>query len=105
DFDAGADFFYVAFANISGVDAKVHSGTLSKKSFNADLTHAIGHNELAADHAVLFQAKHGDLKGELFLIVDTNGSPGYQAQADLVIRLPHATHMDDFGPGNFHSFG
>ncbi|MBY0285435.1 MAG: VCBS domain-containing protein [Sphingomonas sp.] len=72
---------------VTGVDATVGAGTLSTASFDANLAAAIGAGQLAANHAVLFQANAGTLSGLTFLVVDANGVAGYQAGADYVIQL------------------
>ena len=72
---------------VTGVDATVGAGTLSTASFDANLAAVIGAGQLAASHAVLFQADAGDLAGLTFLVVDANGVAGYQAGSDYVIQL------------------
>ncbi len=46
---------------------------------------------LGAHHAVLFSVNAGTLHGQVFLIVDLNGTAGYQAGADLVLHLTNPT--------------
>jgi Ca2+-binding RTX toxin-like protein len=60
-------------------------GALSQASFDADLAAALG--SFAAGSAVLFTPDSGDLAGRHFLVVDADGSGGYQANADFVIEL------------------
>jgi hypothetical protein len=74
----------------SAIDAAVTSGALSTASFDADLAAAIGAGQLGVHHAVLFTPDSGSLSGQTFLIVDTNGTAGYQAGADLVIDVTGA---------------
>lgn len=74
---------------IGGIDAAVASGALrntSKAVFDSDLT-GLMNGHLQAGHAILFTCNGGNFIGEKFLIVDQNGSAGYQADADLVIRV------------------
>ncbi|MBA3880278.1 MAG: hypothetical protein C0500_11255 [Sphingobium sp.] len=85
-FVSGTDRIDFNFA-VTGVDATVGSGALSTASFDANLAAVIGAGQLAANHAVLFQASAGDLAGQTFLVVDANGVAGYQAGADYVIQL------------------
>jgi serralysin len=83
-----SDKFDVAAA-VTGIDAKV-KGSLSTDSFDADLTARMsGH--LGAHHALLFAANAGTLSGQTFLVVDQNGTAGYQAGHDLVIHLDSQT--------------
>jgi len=76
---------------VTGINTAVKSGSLSTSTFNADLKLDLGPTKLGADHAVLFTASAGTLAGDTFLVVDLNGTAGYQANADLVIRLTGAT--------------
>jgi len=75
---------------VTGINTAVTSGTLSNASFNTDLAADLGSTKLSADHAVLFTASAGQLIGDRFLVVDLNGTAGYQANSDLVIRLTGA---------------
>jgi serralysin len=72
---------------ITGV-AAVTSGALSTASFNTNLSAAIGAGQMGAGQAVLFTPTSGTLAGNVFLIADANGIPGYQADADFVFQLP-----------------
>jgi len=55
---------------------------------------------LTAHHAILFKPNAGTLSGVTFLVVDLNGTAGYQANADLVIRLNGASGT--LAAGGFH---
>lgn len=46
---------------------------------------------LTAGHAVFFTPDSGSLAGQLFLVVDGNGTAGYQAGQDFVILLANAS--------------
>ena len=100
-FNALTDKFEIDFGRPSAVDATVTSGTLSSAHFDADLTTAIGANQLHAGDAVLFTPTTGNLVGHVFLIVDGNGTAGYQARADLVVELTSATNLSHFGLSDF----
>jgi hypothetical protein len=78
-------------ASVSGVDTAVTAGTLSTATFDSDLASAVGAGQMGAHHAVLFTANAGTLSGHTFLVVDENGTAGYQASADLVIDVTGAT--------------
>ncbi|HTQ13437.1 MAG TPA: calcium-binding protein [Rhizomicrobium sp.] len=78
--------FHLWFA-VAAVDPAVSSGALSQATFDSDLAADIGTAQLGAHHAVQFTASSGDLAGDHFLIVDANGTAGYQAGQDLVIQL------------------
>jgi len=83
------DVFEIASAATlpSGVDAEVVGGTLTSGNFDADLATAVGAGQLAANHLVLFAPDAGTFAGSTFLVVDANGSAGYQASADLVFDV------------------
>jgi hypothetical protein len=94
-----ADYANVKFdvpGAIGAIDADVTTGNLSTATFDSDLAAAIGSGQLAAHHAVFFTPSGGDLwagpsGGANFLIVDVNGTAGYQAGQDLVIEMIGAT--------------
>jgi Ca2+-binding RTX toxin-like protein len=90
-FNFNADQFDVT-GKITAVDAAITSGALDAgANFNTELATAVGTAQLGAHHAVLFTASSGALSGQTFLIVDQNGTAGYQANADLVIHMSTAT--------------
>ncbi|HEY1707618.1 MAG TPA: bluetail domain-containing putative surface protein [Rhizomicrobium sp.] len=71
---------------ITGIDAAIATGALSTATFDHDLAAALsGH--LKAGHAELFTPTSGTLAHQTFLVIDLNGTAGYQANADLVIHL------------------
>lgn len=95
-----ADVFQLPVA-VSGIDAKVSGGSLSLASFDGDLAAAIGSGNLAAQHAVLFTPSSGDLAGDTFLIVDANGTAGYQAGQDFVFLLDSAVNLSKLDSSDF----
>jgi Ca2+-binding RTX toxin-like protein len=90
-FNAELDLFDLWTA-VSGVDEAVAGGKLSK-NFDANLAKAIGADELSAGHAVLFNPDEGKFAGKTFLVIDTNGTAGYQAGQDLVIELVNGLNL------------
>jgi Ca2+-binding RTX toxin-like protein len=99
-FDATSDKIDMWFA-VTGINTAVTSGALSSgTTFNSDLGTAIG-SHLTSHHAIAFTPNSGSLSGHHFLIVDCNGTAGYQAGADLVIELVSPTHMNSLGIGTF----
>jgi Ca2+-binding RTX toxin-like protein len=99
-FDAAADKFDLWFA-VTGVDAPIVGGALSKATFNSDLAASANSDHLLANHAVLFTPRSGDLADKTFLIVDANGVGGYQANADLVINVTGMLHPGSFDVSDF----
>ncbi len=72
--------------NPNAIDAAITTGSLSTASFDTDLASDLSGN-LAAHHAVLFTADAGTLSGHTFLVVDANGTAGYQSGGDYVIDV------------------
>ncbi len=70
---------------VNNLDAMVSSGTLSSATFNGDLKVALNGHLLAGD-AIVFKATAGTLSGHSFLVVDANGTAGYQS-GDYVIDV------------------
>jgi hypothetical protein len=97
-FDASVDHLHV-WSGVTAVDAPIATGNLSKGSFDSDLAAAMA--GLAAHHAALFSAGSGNLAGVPFAVTDTNGTAGYQAGGDLVVRLDGATNLSQFGAATF----
>jgi Ca2+-binding RTX toxin-like protein len=72
---------------VTAIDTAVTSGSLSTASFDTDLASVLTSSKLGAGHAVLFTANGGTLSGQTFLVIDSNGTAGYQASQDIVIHL------------------
>lgn len=100
EFNANADKIVVP-AVVTGIDAAVNSGTLNESNFDARLASRIDASRLGVDHAVLYKPSAGDFAGVQFLIVDLNATAGYQAGADLVLRLNSPTHLNNLDTGDF----
>ncbi len=69
------------------IDPFFNTGSLTHANFDANLAADVSAGRLAGHHAVLFTPSSGDFGSATFLIVDENGTPGYQASADLVIEV------------------
>jgi Ca2+-binding RTX toxin-like protein len=90
NFNASIDRFTLAglSAAITGINTAVTIGVLdSGSNFNTELTADINAVNLSANHAVLFTPNAGTLAGQTFLIIDANGTAGYQAGDDYVINV------------------
>jgi RTX calcium-binding nonapeptide repeat (4 copies) len=98
---AHAVFDVSGIAAVTGVDAHVDSGSLSTATFDSDLAADVGAGQLAAHHAVLFTANSGTLSGDTFLIIDENGTAGYQSGGDLVINVTGSTGTATLSESNF----
>jgi RTX calcium-binding nonapeptide repeat (4 copies) len=84
DFDPAADRIDLP-GSVAGFAAAITTGTLSTASFDADLGAALG--GLGAGRAVWFAPDAGGLAGTIFLVVDGNGTAGYQAGQDYVFAV------------------
>ncbi|HWA90333.1 MAG TPA: type I secretion C-terminal target domain-containing protein [Rhizomicrobium sp.] len=97
---ASADLFDLP-VGVTGINMTVASGTLSLNSFNSDLATAIGAAQLGANHAVLFTPTAGTLAGETFLIVDANGTAGYQSGQDMVFHMESSANIGNIDTHDF----
>jgi Ca2+-binding RTX toxin-like protein len=74
----------------TAIDASVRVDHLNPgKHFADEMAAAVG-SDLDVNHALLVQVSSGAFAGEAFLIVDTNGTAGYQSHADIVVLLTDA---------------
>lgn len=100
-FDAANDAFDLPFS-VTAIDATVMGGKLSNSGhFDALLGAAVGPDQLAANHAVLFMPDAGTLRGDIFLVVDGNGVAGYQSGQDLVVLLSSPADLASLSASNF----
>jgi hypothetical protein len=76
---------------VNAIAAPVTGGTVSNLANEATASH------LAAHDALLYTASNGIE----YLVVDANGVAGYQAGADLLIRLDTPVHLDALSTGTF----
>ncbi len=99
-FNANADTIRLTVA-IGAVEPKVNSGTLNAASFDADLVARLGPAKLGGFHAVVYMPDAGTFAGQTFLVIDHNGTPGYQVGAEIVIQLLGATHLNNLDAADF----
>jgi hypothetical protein len=74
---------------VSGVEDILRhkfNGTSASK-FEGNLEEVVDGAELPAFHAVVLDVNQGDWSGHAFLVVDANGSAGFQADEDYVIEI------------------
>jgi Ca2+-binding RTX toxin-like protein len=102
NFDTAVDTFDLPAA-VTGIDAAITTGSLSTNGGAAyfDLFLQVAITTLAAHHAVLFTPDGGDAAGETFLIVDMNGTVGYQVAEDMVFLLDNASNLSSLGSTDF----
>jgi hypothetical protein len=89
--DFSADVFQVPWGDIGPVTVK-GGAEISHASFVADIT-AAG-STLAIHGAQYISVTSGDMTGDAFLIIDVNGTAGYQSGSDLVIEVTGATGLN-----------
>jgi Ca2+-binding RTX toxin-like protein len=89
-FDVTGDFIGLTFGVFG--QHSLTAGTLNKASFNDGLATVIDSSELNPNTAVSFTPDSGSLAGHHYLIIDANGTAGYQAGQDLVIEFVDPAH-------------
>jgi Ca2+-binding RTX toxin-like protein len=99
-FDAAAETVDLDTA-VAAFDARVNAGRLTKEAFDSEMQDAIGAAQLGAGHAVIFDPNQGNLSGVSFLIVDGNGTAGYQAGEDYVFRINEVTNQASLDASDF----
>ena len=99
-FDGMHDNFNL-IPTVTGFDAAITAGTLNTSHFDDNLATAVDAAHLAAGHATMFTATHGNLAGHTFLVVDANGVAGYQSGGDFVMELTGGTNLASVGVGSF----
>lgn len=99
-YDATAEKFDLD-VTVTGINTAFSGGKLTTANFDANLTAAVTAAHLAAGHAVLFTATAGNLSGHTFLVVDANGTAGYQAGQDYVMEISAGTHLASLSTGDF----
>jgi Ca2+-binding RTX toxin-like protein len=100
EFDASVDKIDLNVA-VSAMDQAIVTGRLDEPTYNADIAAAANSDTLQAHHAVFFTPDSGSDAGELYMIVDANGTAGYQAGADYVFEFDDGTNMGSFSTANF----
>jgi len=88
-FDANNDTFELS-VGVANIDAAITNVSLSTAGFDGALKTATNGHLLAND-AILVTATAGTLSGHVFLVVDANGSAGYQNGADYVFDVTGMT--------------
>ncbi|HEY2069815.1 MAG TPA: calcium-binding protein [Rhizomicrobium sp.] len=83
-FNAAKDIFNLTVA-VAAINTGV-SATVSTATISTDLKNAANGHLLAGD-AILITANAGTLSGHVFLIVDANGTAGYQSHGDYVMDI------------------
>ncbi|HEY4115392.1 MAG TPA: calcium-binding protein [Rhizomicrobium sp.] len=98
-FNASQDLFALP-VDVANLDPEVDGGTLGNGSnFNTDLHNALQGHLLAGD-AIIYKPNAGYYAGHTFLVIDANGSAGYQANGDYVMDITGYTGtlaLSDFG--------
>jgi VCBS repeat-containing protein len=101
DLDFSADHIHLAGYFVNAIDTAVTTGTASASNFDHHMQISVGAAQLGAHDAVLFTADHGTYAGHTYLVIDLNGTAGYQAGSDLVIDITGATNTGSFTTSTF----
>lgn len=89
DLHAGTDTIALIFP-IEHVDSTIHNADLSKHNFDDDLADVT--SGLDSHHAVLVEADNSSpYAGHVFLVLNADGTAGYQAGDDMVIDVTGIT--------------
>jgi Ca2+-binding RTX toxin-like protein len=99
DADFRADRFDLN-VSVTHIDPLLSAGSLSTATIDTGLATALA-GRLTAHGAILFTPDAGDLAGHTLLIVDANGTAGYQAGKDHVFELASPDYLDRLDPGDF----
>ncbi len=91
-FNGAADSIDAPF-EVTSMSHRIRHGALSDATFDSDLESTVNASRLKAHGAVVFRPTGGDHRHDTFLIVDNNGTAGYQAGEDFVMQLLNATHL------------
>ena len=91
-FDDDADKIQLSGLSVASFAGAV-AGSLSAASMSADLEGEI--TVLGANQALLFTANAGDMDTRSFLVIDANGTAGFQASGDFIIEIVTPTSQID----------
>jgi hypothetical protein len=91
----------VQFHTVTAIAAAVNAGSVNAATIDANIASILNATNLPAHEAVLLTPQSGNLQGHVFLVVDGNGTAGYQAGSDLVVELQGALHTGSIGTANF----
>jgi len=101
-FDPAHDHIDLWFT-VTGINAANVNATLNIATLDADLAAILpGTNQLSPHRAVVIEAVAGTYTGSTFIVVDANGTAGYQAGEDLVLQIlgngfnPSSVDITDF---------
>jgi Ca2+-binding RTX toxin-like protein len=100
---AALNFAHIHFDlwfTVASVSAEVVGGNLQQPLFDTNLGTALNSSHLAAHGAVLFAPSSGDYNGHLFLVVEVNGTAGYQS-GDLVFDVTGAANLSHLTAATF----
>jgi hypothetical protein len=89
-------------AEVSENSSAVQFGDVSLASLGRDLADIVGNGLGGAGDALFVGANGGELNGNLFLVVERNGLPGFQPDQDevLVVGLPQPAPSEGLTPSD-----
>lgn len=100
DFKSGTDQIALTYT-IDAVDTPVVTGSASLATLNADIEDAVDASQLHAERALLFTPDGGDFDGQTFIVIDRNGTAGYQAGKDFLILMGAQAEPEGLSASDF----
>jgi hypothetical protein len=100
DFKSGTDKIAL-FYEIVAVDTPVATGSVSNATFKSDVEDAVDASQLHAQRALLFTPNAGDFAGQTFMVIDRNGTAGYQAGKDFLILMGDLAQPEGLSASDF----
>lgn len=100
DFKSGTDKIALSYT-IVAVNTPVVTGSASEATLNDDVEAAVGPAQLGGLRALLFKPDAGDFAGETFMVIDRNGTAGYQAGGDFLILMGALAEPDGLSASDF----
>lgn len=97
------DFILVDTATPAAINATIVGAVIDPDNFNASLAGIVDAAHMGAHNAVLVDVNDGEFAGRVFLVIDHNGTAGYQADQDYVIDV--TGFSGSLTTGSFGSFG
>jgi hypothetical protein len=97
------DFILVDTATPAAINATITGAVIDPDNFNASLASIVDAAHMGAHNAVLVDVNDGEFAGRVFLVIDHNGTAGYQADQDYVIDV--TGFSGTLTTGSFGSFG
>ena len=88
--------------SVAAIDAMLSHGSLSDgPTYVSDFEAAITSDVLQAGHAVVWQPDAGTDAGDIYVVIDANGTAGFQSGQDYIIELEDPQNLADLSTATF----